>query len=65
MMSRKDYQAFAEMIADARRLAPKEHHPSIGYIENMMLDYLGRDNPRFDVGRFLSVSRPSIDETPE
>ena len=71
-MTRKDYTAFAQILADAREevftetsipgyIRPKSTQiamlQTINRIEHEMMHVFKRDNPRFDADRFRTASK--------
>ena len=63
-MTRKDYTAFAQILANARDEV-SEDYPGvdrtyqyvINRIEHEMMHVFKRDNPRFDADRFRTASK--------
>lgn len=64
-VTRKDYEAIAKALRDARRaITDKEPAESlndlwdgVGYARDYICDMLAADNPNFDRARFLAACR--------
>lgn len=56
-MTRKDYQAIAATIAEAKEARPGSSTPEATreYIANRLADALAADNPRFNRAKFLAA----------
>lgn len=57
-MTRKDYQLFAEMLAELR-----QHYngKALDMVETRMCSIFMRDNPRFDSIKFRDAARATSD----
>lgn len=54
-MTKKDYIAIAEALANARAATGDDKHSALTYAANQLAAVLARDNPRFDRERFLTA----------
>lgn len=54
-MTRKDYEAIAAALKNARGLPMRDHAASIGAAAQCIAEVMQRDNPRFDRARFLKA----------
>ena len=56
-MTRKDYEAIAEIFSAVEKERPRQEVGAILAVMRGLADYFEKDNPRFDRDRFVEACR--------